>query len=395
MSLTDTNCKASKPKDKPYKLSDGNGMYLLVQPNGSRYWRMKYRIAGKEKLLALGIYPETTLAIARNKCLEARKLLTQDKDPSQAKKDTKRLNRIKSANNFEAVAREWHSKQSKIWVPRHADYVIRRLEIDIFPAVGHRSISEIDPPELLEVLRKIEVRGAHEIAHRVMQSCGQVFRYAIASGIARHNPASELKGALVPVKHSHYAAMDAKDLPGFLKKLASNEARLFPQTQIAVELLLLTFVRTSELILAKWSEFDLENALWIIPAERMKMRRDHIVPLSTQVVDLLYKLKAINGDKEYILTGWANNNKPMSNGAILMAIRRMGYKEKTTGHGFRALAMTVIKENLGYPHEIVDRQLTHAPKSKNDAAYDRAKFLGQRAKMMQDWGHYLERHAKH
>lgn len=389
MSLTDAACKNAKPKEKSYKLSDGNGMYLLVQPNGSKYWRKKYRIAGKEKLLSIGVYPEVSLIEARNSCLEARKLLKQGKDPSYAKKEIKRQNILKAENNFEAIAREWHSIQATTWTPHHSKYVLARLEKDIFPTIGNRPISEITPPELLEIGRKIEKRGAHEIAHRVIQSCGQVFRYAIVTGRAERNPALDLKGALKPIKHTHYAALDVKDLPEFIAKLNSNDARLFMQTRLAIHLLMLTFVRTGELRQAKWSEFDLEAGQWIIPAERMKMRQAHIVPLAKQAIEILNQLKQINGNNEWVFCGWSDKSRPMSNNAILTALKRLGYKDKTTGHGFRALAMTAIKEQLGYPHEVVDRQLAHAPKSKVAAAYDRSKFLDQRKKMMQDWADFI------
>lgn len=388
MPLTDSICKAAKPKDKPYKLTDGDGMFLYVHTNGSRYWRLKYRYLGKEKLLSLGVYPEVSLAEARDKRIEARKLLANNIDPSYSKKEAKRQSLIKAENTFEVIAREWHSNQSENWTSRYSKYVITRLESDIFPAIGSRPVAEIKPPELLDVFRKIEKRGAHEIAHRTMQCTTQVFRYAIITGRVERNPALDLKGALKPVKRRHYAALDVKELPEFVRCLNSNAARLYMHTRLAIHLMMLTFVRTGELINARWSEFDLDNAEWLIPAERMKMRQAHIVPLSSQAIAILQELQKLTGDSKYVFSGPAG--KPMSNNTILKALGRLGYEGKMTGHGFRALAMSAIKERLNYRHEVVDRQLAHAPRSKVAAAYDRATFLDERRKMMQVWADYLD-----
>jgi integrase len=340
----------------------------------------------------LGVYPETSLAEAREKRVEARKLLAKDIDPSYSKKEAKRQSLIKAENTFEVIAREWHSNQSAMWTPRYSTYVITRLESDVFPFIGNRPIAEIKPPELLDVFRKIEKRGAQEIAHRTMQCTSQTFRYAIVTGRAERNPALDLKGALKPVKRGHYAALDVKELPEFVKCLNSNDARLYAHTRLAIRLMMLTFVRTGELINARWSEFDLDGSEWLIPAERMKMRNAHIVPLSSQAVALLMELKALTGDCKYVFSGSAG--KPMSNNTILKALARLGYKGRATGHGFRALAMSAIKEKLGYRHEVVDRQLAHAPRSKVAAAYDRATFLDERREMMQEWADYLDELAE-
>lgn len=390
MKLTDTTCKNAKPAEKPRKLSDGHGMYLEVMPNGSKYWRLKYRFAGKEKRLAIGVYPQVSLKEAREKRETARKLLAEGIDPNQAKRVAKAKSRISAENTFEAIAREWHDNQKSGWSENHAQTVLARLEQDIFPELGRYPITDIDAPTLLSTIRRIEARGAHEIARRQVQVCGQVFRYGIQTGRADRDPSHDLRGALKPVKKSHYAALDSRELPGFLQELEQNNARLYMQTRHAVKLLLYTFVRTSELINAKWDEFDLEGRQWTIPAQRMKMRKEHIVPLSKQAVALLKELQEMNGHRAHVFPNQVTPRKSMSNNTILKAIERMGYKGRTTGHGFRALAMTTIKEQLQYRHEVIDRQLAHAPRNKVDAAYDRAAFLNERRKMMQEWADYVD-----
>ncbi|HJV81346.1 tyrosine-type recombinase/integrase [Noviherbaspirillum sp.] len=390
MPLTDTACKNTKPDAKPRKLSDGGGMFLLIHPNGSKYWRLAYRFAGKQKLLALGVYPEITLADARARRDQARKLLAAGIDPSEAKRKEKRIDALNRENTFEAVAREWHDNKKLSLTPSYAENVLHRLEADIFPLLGTRPISEIEAPDLLDALRQVEKRGALEIAKRLGQTCGQVFRYAIATGRAKRNPVPDLKDALKPSVQGHYAALEAKDLPEFLRVLDQNHARLYTLTRLAIRLMMLTFVRTQELIGARWSEFNLEESLWIIPAARMKMRKEHIVPLSSQAMTVLRELEKVSGGRELVFPNQAHPDKPMSNNTILFALGRLGYKGKMTGHGFRALAMSTIKEKLGYRHEVIDRQLAHGHKSKVDKAYDRATFLDERKKMMQEWADYLD-----
>jgi integrase len=390
MPLTDKACKNALPGAKPYKKADSHGLFLRVMPNGARYWRLKYRFMGKEKMLALGVYPETTLAEAREKRDAARKLLADNKDPSLVKQQAKHLAAISAETTFEAVAREWHETQKEKWSTNYAKDLLHRLDKDIFPALGTAAISTITTPQLLSVMRGIEKRGAREIAHRAVQVCGQIFRYAITTGKAERNPAADLRGALQPVRHTHFAALDSKEIPAFLHALERNDARLYQHTRHAVKLLMLTFVRTSELINAKWDEFDFEAKQWNIPAERMKMRAPHIVPLSRQVIELLEEQKKLTGKWEWIFPNQVRPHKPMSNCTILKALERLGYKDRMTGHGFRALAMSTIKENLGYRHEVVDRQLAHAARNKVDAAYDRAQFLPERKKMMQQWADYLD-----
>ncbi len=391
MKLNDKACKNKKPTDKPVKMADGGGLFLLVQPNGKKYWRMKYRYMNKERLLSFGEYPLVSLADARNKREEAKKLLLEKIDPSEQKKQDKRQKEIEAENSFKAIALEWHKNQSELWSDSHAKYTLRRLEQNIFPSFGNKPIITIEAPEILDTLKKVQDRGANEMATRLRSICSQVFRYGIVTGRASRNPAQDIHGALKPYKKSHFASIEINEIPEFLKTLNKNDARLYKHTQLAVKMLMLTFVRTSEMIEATWDEFDLENAQWFIPAERMKMKQPHIVPLSTQVLDILLELKALSPNSDYIFPSQFGHKKHMSNNTILKALERMGYKGKMTGHGFRALAMSAIKEKLNYRHEVVDRQLAHAPRSKVDRAYDRAKFLDDRVIMMQEWADYLEK----
>lgn len=394
MKLNDKQCRNAKLGEKPYKLTDGGGLYLYVQPDGAKYWRMKYYYLGKEKLLAFGKYPLITLAEARERRDEAKRLIAANKDPSSVKKDQRRQAAQAAQNTFRAVALEWHENNLGKWTPKHGVNVMRRLEIDIFPYIGSRPISEIEPPELLNaVLRKIEKRGALDVATRVKQICGQIFRYGVATGKCKRDPSTDLRGALKIGKTKHFAALDIKEMPAFLQTLEKNDARLFARTRRAIRLLMLTFTRTTELIHAKWDEFDLEEGMWEIPAERMKMGNPHLVPLSKQAIALLKEQFAETGsfNTQWVFPSQISLQDPMSNNTILFGIGRMGYKGRMTGHGFRALAMTTIKEKLGYRHEVVDRQLAHAPRSKVDRAYDRAQFLNDRKKMMQQWADYINK----
>lgn len=394
MKLNNTLCKNAKPKASQYKLVDGGGLYLLVKTNGAKHWRLKYRFLGKEKLLALGQYPLISLAEARESRDAAKKLLAADKDPMAEKKDKRRQTLRNALNTFEAVALEWHEKKKASWSASHVQQIKRKLEIDVFPKIGTRPIAEIEPPELLqEVLTPIENRGSLEIAQKVKQICGMVFRYGIATGRCTRDPSADLRGALAVKKTQHYPALEIDELPDFLRAIERNDARLYSRTRRAILLLMLTFVRTSELIGAKWSEFDLKNAQWKIPAERMKMGNAHIVPLSKQAIALLKEQKEETGylNTEWVFPSQVRPKDHMSNNTILSAIDRLGYRGKMTGHGFRALAMSTIKEKLHYRHEVVDRQLAHAHKSKIDRAYDRAKFLDERIIMMQQYADYIDK----
>ncbi len=328
MKLNDKKCHNAKPESKPYKMVDGGGLYLLVTPEGQKYWRLKYRYLGKEKLLALGVYPLTTLAEAREARNQAKKMLVAGKDPSAVKKENKRKALRASRNTFEAVALEWHEKQKDIWTPHHAVNVMRRLNIDIFPYIGKRPIADIDPLELLdEVLRKIEKRDSLYMASRVKQICGQIFRYGVATGRCKRDPSTDLRGALKTNKTRNYPALDIKEMPEFMTILEKNDARLFASTRRAIRLLMLTFTRTTELIHSTWEEFDLVNAMWEIPAERMKMGNPHLVPLSLQTIAILKEQKKETGhlNVPWVFPSQVRPREPMSNNTVLFAIGRMGY----------------------------------------------------------------------
>ena len=388
----------AKPKEKPHKVSDGNGLFLLVNPDGAKYWRMAYRFNDKQKTLALGVYPEISLEKAREKCLAARSQLADGFDPSEVKKQTRLIAKEKAANTFEVIAREWHSNRLSAWRESTAKDTLNRLEKDIFPQIGALSIGDITHKQMIAALRKIEERGAHEIAKRLKATCARIFSYANQHGIENRNPAADLKDVLKPVKAGHFAAIAPDELPEFLKAMKENDARLYKPTRIAMRLMLLCFMRTSELIETPWSEINLETGEWVIPWNRMKRGKlainpdetDHHVCLSSQALELLRDLHTLTGRNKWLFPNQRDHEKPMSNGAILAALKRMGYRNKMTGHGFRALAMTTLKEKLGYRHEVVDRQLAHAQKDKVASAYDRAQFLEERKKMMQHWADYLD-----
>ncbi|TCJ16089.1 DUF4102 domain-containing protein [Parasulfuritortus cantonensis] len=390
MALTDVAVKKAKPADKPYKLADEKGMYLLVSPSG-KYWRMDYRHTEKRKTLALGVYPDITLAEARERRDEARKKLANGIDPMAEKKAVKR-SRIEAAeSSFEAVAREWYQKQVTHWAPSHAEKIIRRLERDLFPWIGSRPIAEITAPELLASLRRIESRGAVETAHRAMQNAGQVFRYAVATGRAHRDVSGDLRGALAPWKPQHYPAItDPKEI-GPLLRAIDGFTGTFP-VKSALQLAPLFFVRPGELRLAEWVEFDLEAATWTVPAMRMKIKsQDHIVPLARQAVDILKELKPLTGHGRYLFPSIRDHNKPMSDAAVNAALRRMGYDQTTlTAHGFRAMARTVLDEVLGFRPDLIEHQLAHAVRDPNGRAYNRTAHLPQRREMMQRWADYLD-----
>ena len=394
MNLNDVKCRTAAPKDKAYKISDGGGMYLEIMPNGSKYWRLKYRVKvdgkPKEKRLAIGVYPEISLKEAREKRDEARRLIKDGRDPSLEKRKQRNMVDLDRSCTFESIARDWYENRKDRWRPRYAVEVITRLENDIFPKIGEYPIKEIEPPLLLSVIRSIEERGAYELAKRQLQKCGEVFRYAIAEGKAVRDPSRDIGDALKPVKKEHFASLEIHELPAFLKAIERNEARLYENTRNALKLIMLTFVRTSELINARWEEIDMERKEWVIPAERMKMGKAHIVPLSRQAIEILENQSEIAGKSELVFPSSVKPRKSISNNTILGAIKRLGFQGKHTGHGFRALAMSAIKQELGYRHEVVDRQLAHVPKNKIDKAYDRAQFLEERRKMMQEWAGYID-----
>jgi len=387
MSLTDTACKNAKTEAKPRKLADSGGLYLEVMPSGSKYWRMKYRFAGKEKRLAFGVYPEVSLAKAREKRDDARKVLAAGSDPSEIKKETKRQIAIKAENNMEAIAREWYEHHLHEWKPHYARDVINRLETHIFPKLGNRPIADINSTELLACLKVIEKSGALDMAQRMMQTCGQVYRYAIITGRTRYNPVNDLRGALKTPVRKHHAHLKADELPEFLTKLETYDGE--PQTKLALKFLMLTFVRTTELRGAKWEEVNFDKAEWRIPAERMKMKDPHIVPLSTQAIAVLRELQNHSGNREHVFPNQQSPSKCMSENTMLYALYRLGYHSRTTGHGFRATASTILNEH-GFAPDHIERQLAHCERNKVRAAYNHAQYLPERRKMMQWWGDYLD-----
>jgi integrase len=399
MKLTDTACKNAKALGKPRKMADGDGLYLEVMPNGSKYCRMKYRFMGKENRLAFGVYPVTSLTEARERRLAAQKLLAQGINPSAHKKEALAKTEAAALNTFEAVARAWYAQRLSGWKGNTAGYVLRWLDREIIPAIGTMPITHVNAQHVIKMIRAVEARQANDVARRIKSVCGQVFRYAIVEGLTDTNPVATFhnKDALKPYTKTHYAAFDARELPTFLQKLERNDARLFPHTRLAMRLMALTFVRTGELIQAEWPEFDLAEAQWVIPASRMKMKREHIVPLSAQAIAVLQELYAHRNHPaladwpDYVFPNQTRLRKHMNNNTLLAGLKRLGYRGQMTGHGFRSLAMSTIKEKLGYRHEVVDRQLAHAPANKIDAAYDRAEFLPERKVMMQQWGDYLDK----
>ncbi len=391
MSLTDTTVRNTKPRDKPFKLTDEKGLFLLIKPNGNKWWRLKYRFEGKEKLLSCGVYPDVSLKQARERREEARKLLASRIDPSENRKAIKATQVEHTANSFEVIAREWHAKYSPQWAPSHSDKIIRRLERDIFPWLGNKPIANITPPDLLKVLRHIEERGALETAHRAQQNCSQVFRYAIATGRAERDPAPDLRGALPAAKPKHLAAITTPETIGALLRAIDDYQGSFI-TRCALKLAPLVFVRPGELRAAQWREIDLEKAEWNIPAERMKMRQPLLVPLATQAIAILQDIHALTGSGQYVFPSARTSTRPMSDNAILAALRRMGFsKEEMTGHGFRAMARTVLDEVLGVRPDFIEHQLGHAVKDPNGRAYNRTAHLEARKNMMQQWADYLDR----
>lgn len=390
MKLTDATCKAAKPTDKIQRIYDGQGLYLEIHPTGAKYWRFKYRYGNKDKRLALGTYPEISLKGARDLKDEARQQVARGLNPAFVRKEQKLLARHNVVNNFEALAREWHENWKLDKTKKHADALLCRFERDVFPHVGMLPVSAITPPMILEIVRQVEARMAYDVARRVKQTMGQIFRYGVATGRAERDPTADIREAMRPYKIEHYPALTVKELPEFFQVLEKNEMRLYHQTRLAMRFLAYTFVRTSEMNRCTWSEIDFFNKEWIIPAEKMKMRRDHLVPLSRQVLTILEELKEMNGHREWVFPNQVRPRNHMSNATILRAIDRMGYKDRMCGHGFRALAMTGIKERLGYRHEVVDRQLAHAHRNTIVAAYDRALFIEDRKKMMQEWADFLD-----
>lgn len=389
MALTDTLIKNIKPTDKTQKKSDGKGLYLEVTPKGSKRWRFKYRFMGKEKLLSVGLYPEVSLKVARERRDDLRRQVADGIDPSVQRKALKDAHLEKSANTFEAVGREWHLKFSSTWVPSHADRILNRLERDLFPWLGNKPIADLTPLEVLGCLRRIESRGALETAHRALQNCSQIFRYAVATGRADRDVTVDLKGALPAVKEKHFSAITEPERVGELLRAIDDFKGTFV-VQCALKLAPLVFVRPGELRTAKWEDIDLKSAEWRYHVS--KTSSDHIVPLSKQALAILKEIYPLTGDGIYVFPSSRGQSRPMSDNAILSALRRMEIpKEEMSGHGFRAMARTILDEVLGFPIHIIEHQLAHAVKDANGRAYNRTSHLPQRREMMQGWSDYLDK----
>lgn len=391
MPLSDVEIRNAKPQEKNYKLTDGKGLYLLLTTTGGKLWRFDYRYAGKRKTLALGSYPELSLSKARDKRTAAREQIANDIDPGEIMRAQK-ITQGGGADSFEVVAREWHKKFSGAWSESHAKTTIERLVRDVFKVIGKRSINDIKAPEVLAMLRRIESRGALETAHRVRTICGQVLRYAVATGRAEQDVTASLKGALPPYKKSHLAAVTDPIKVGELLRAIDGFSGSFI-VKSALWLAPLVIVRPGELRQAEWSEIDLDAAEWSIPAERMKLKEQgaHLVPLSTQAVAILRELQALTGDGRYVFPCHRSTARPMSNNAVNAALRRLGYsKDEMTGHGFRAMARTILDEVLQVRPDYIEHQLAHAVRDPNGRAYNRTAHLEERRKMLQLWANYLD-----
>jgi integrase len=389
MFLSDARIRRAKPSDKQVKLFDGNGLFLLVTPQGGRYWRFKYRFNGKEKLLSMGTYPEIPLAVARQRREEARRQVAQGVDPGVARRAQKQA-ATAAAETFEVIAREWHTRFTPTWTPGHAVTILSRLERDLFPWIGTRPIVEIKAPELLAVLRRVENRGALESAHRIRTIAGQVFRYAVATGRAERDPSGDLRGALPQPGEKHHAAItDPKKVAPLLQAIDGYQGHFV--TKCALRLAPLFFVRPGELRHAEWAEMDLDDAVWLIPAHKMKTKQAHVVPLCRQAVEILTELQQLTGSGQYVFPSGRSAARPMSENTVLAALRSMGYdKDTMTGHGFRAMARTILDEVLHTRPELVEHQLAHAVRDPLGRAYNRTAHLEERRVMMQRWADYLD-----
>lgn len=387
MKLNARQVETAKPKDKPYKLSDGGGLFLLVNTSGSRYWRLKYRVAGKEKLLSIGVYPTVSLADARFKRDEAKRLLASGGDPSQEKQQEKQAKKVSVENTFEQIAREWYQRRYDRWSESYRSEMMVTFEKDVFPYIGHRPINEIKPLELLAVLTKLEQRGATEKMGKVRQRCGEVWRYAVITGRAEYNPAPDLASATVTHKRKHYPHLTVPEIPEFMAKLNSYNSSL--QVKLALKLLILTGTRPGELRQAEWSEFDFDKSLWEIPASKMKMRRPHLIPLSQQALAILEQLKPISERYQFVFPGRSQHTKPISEMTLNVLMRRIGYGGRATGHGFRHTMSTILHEQ-GYNTAWIELQLAHVDKNSIRGTYNHAQYLEARREMLQWYADYMD-----
>ncbi|MBB6522293.1 tyrosine-type recombinase/integrase [Pseudoteredinibacter isoporae] len=390
MALTDVLIRKAEPREKAYRISDSRGLYIEVQPNGSKYWRLKYRYHGKEKRLAIGVYPGVSLKQARDATEDAKKQLGLDVDPSLAKKIKKAERQVAIENSLESIAKEWHQQQAKSWSEGYSNKVLRSLEHNLFPFLGSLPISDITPPQLLSVFRKVEARGAVESAHRLKQTTGQIYRYGVATGRTERDITQDLKGAIATPKKQHFPAItDPAGVGKLLRMIDGYEGTA--TVRAAMKLAPLVFVRPKELRCAEWSEVNFDTAEWRIPGEKMKMKEDHIVPLSIQAIEILREQQCLTGQRDYIFPSARSPRRPMSDNAILSAFRNMGIsKQEMTGHGFRAMARTLLDEVLEERVEHIEHQLAHEVKDALGRAYNRTKHLPQRKAMMQRWADYLD-----
>ncbi|HAU5649366.1 tyrosine-type recombinase/integrase [Serratia marcescens] len=387
MKLNARQVDAAKPKDKPYKLADGGGLYLLIKPNGGKYWWLKYRVAGKEKLLALGVYPEVTLADARSKREEAKRGIAGGIDPMEAKREEKIARETQLNNTFKDLALEWHSSKLKKWSAGYASDILEAFNKDVFPYIGKKPIADIKPLELLNVLRRIEGRGATEKAKKVRQRCGEVFRYAIVTGRAEYNPAPDLTSAMQGHESNHFPFLIPKELPDFFNALSGYSGSKL--VVLATRLLIITGLRPGELRGAIWDEINISKAVWEIPASRMKMRRPHVVPLSRQALTLIGQIQELTGNYPLVFPGRNDPRKTMSEASINQVFKRIGYNGKVTGHGFRHTMSTILHEQ-GYNTAWIETQLAHVDKNSIRGTYNHAQYLDGRREMLQWYADYME-----
>ncbi|HHU4723136.1 TPA: tyrosine-type recombinase/integrase [Klebsiella quasipneumoniae] len=386
MPLTDLEIRRSKPLEKPYTLNDGNGLSLLIEPNGSKGWRFRYRFDGKPKMLSLGTYPLTSLTDARQKRDEAKKLVAAGINPSDVRKRDKRDRQNEISNTFEAIAREWYEKRIDRWSVSYSEEMLKTFEADVFPYIGGRPIVEIKPMELMGVLSRLDERGATEKLRKVRQRCGEVWRYAIVTGRAEYNPAPDLASAFSPHKKEHYAFLKTEELPEFFRTLNTYSGSIV--VKLAMRLQVLTGLRPGELRQGQWSEIDFEKRLWEVPPARMKKRRPHCVPLSDQAIAILEQLKPITGQYPFIFPGRIHHSKPISEMAMNVLIRRIGYAGRVTGHGFRHTMSTILHEQ-GYNTAWIETQLAHVDKNSIRGTYNHAQYLDGRREMLQWYADYM------
>jgi integrase len=389
MALTNISAKSASPKDKDYKLFDEKGLFLLVKKNGAKYWRLKYRFGGKEKLLSLGVYPEVPLKEARDKALDFRQVLRSGEDPSAQRKTQRTpIDTPDTPNRFEPVARRWHELNTPRWTPRYALKVMQMLERRIFPFIGNRRIEELKNSDILEVLRKMENDGVRETTRKVKTYLQQIYTYAIAEGIADHNPVTGIGHALKALPPAnHQRSLPINMMASFIDAINKDSAH--PVVKLGLKLLLLTMTRTGEVRYGRWEEVDFDKRIWLIPAERMKMRNDHLIPLSAQAISVLKELHTLTGHSEYIVRSPNNIRKPLSENAFLVLIKRIGFTQHTTTHGLRATASTALNE-AGFRAEVIEKQLAHEERNQVRKAYNRADYLEERREMLQWWADQLK-----